>query len=125
MWISNHTAPILCATIILPVVRDLPVDSRFSKALLLGLAYACNMGGKCPHECDMLGDDTLCVLIIILFIYYFILFILFYYLCVMIHYFIQIYFYFKQLSVLFIQTFFIDFSSFSFLTLFRIAIIID
>ena len=47
MWISNHTAPILCATIILPVVRDLPTDSRFSKALLLGLAYACNYGGEC------------------------------------------------------------------------------
>lgn len=30
MWISNHTAPILCATIILPVVRDLPTDSRFA-----------------------------------------------------------------------------------------------
>jgi len=82
MWISNHTAPILCATIILPVVRDLPSDSRylaelntrilskrcdfhralviisllmiyafyvwlhrFSKALLLGLAFACNFGG--------------------------------------------------------------------------------
>lgn len=45
MWISNHTAPILCATIILPIVRDLPTDSRFSKALLLGLAYACNFGG--------------------------------------------------------------------------------
>eukprot|EP00981_Chlorochromonas_danica_P001007 scaffold233_cov174-Ochromonas_danica.AAC.47 len=45
LWISNHTAPILCATIILPIVRDLPTDSRFSKALLLGLAYACNFGG--------------------------------------------------------------------------------
>eukprot|EP01038_Epipyxis_sp_PR26KG_P009656 gene9656-12998_t len=45
MWINNHTAPILCATIILPIVRDLPTDSRFSKALLLGLAYACNFGG--------------------------------------------------------------------------------
>lgn len=45
MWISNHTAPILCATIILPIVRDLPTESRFSKALLLGLAYACNFGG--------------------------------------------------------------------------------
>jgi phosphate transporter len=30
MWISNHTAPILCATIILPIVRDLPTDSRYS-----------------------------------------------------------------------------------------------
>jgi phosphate transporter len=45
MWISNHTAPILCATIILPVVRDLPTESRFSKALLLGLAFSCNFGG--------------------------------------------------------------------------------
>jgi phosphate transporter len=45
MWISNHTAPILCATIILPIVRDLPSDSRFSKSLLLGLAFACNFGG--------------------------------------------------------------------------------
>lgn len=46
MWISNHTAPILCATIILPIVRDLPTESRFSKTLLLGLAFACNFGGK-------------------------------------------------------------------------------
>lgn len=46
MWISNHTAPILCATIILPIVRDLPTDSRFSKTLLLGLAFACNFGGN-------------------------------------------------------------------------------
>lgn len=28
MWISNHTAPILCATIILPIVRDLNTDSK-------------------------------------------------------------------------------------------------
>ena len=45
MWISNHTAPILCSAIILPIVRDLPSDSRFSKSLLLGLAFACNFGG--------------------------------------------------------------------------------
>ncbi|KAJ1432819.1 Sodium:sulfate symporter transmembrane region-domain-containing protein [Ochromonadaceae sp. CCMP2298] len=45
MWISNHTAPILCSAIIMPVIRDLPTDSRFSKTLLLGLAYACNFGG--------------------------------------------------------------------------------
>lgn len=31
MWISNHTAPILCATIILPIVRDLPTDSRYAQ----------------------------------------------------------------------------------------------
>ncbi|RYH02443.1 hypothetical protein EON65_47960, partial [archaeon] len=45
MWISNHTAPILCTALILPIVRDLPPTSRFSKCLLLGLAYACNFGG--------------------------------------------------------------------------------
>ena len=45
MWISNHTAPILCATIILPIVRDLPTESRFSRSLLLGLAFSCNFGG--------------------------------------------------------------------------------
>jgi phosphate transporter len=28
MWISNHTAPILCCTMLLPLVRDLPKDSK-------------------------------------------------------------------------------------------------
>ena len=45
MWISNHTAPILLTTIVLPIVRDLPSDSRFSKALLVALAFGCNFGG--------------------------------------------------------------------------------
>lgn len=45
MWINNHTAPILCSAIILPVVKDLPLNSRYSKALLIGLAIACNFGG--------------------------------------------------------------------------------
>ena len=29
MWISNHTAPILCTAIILPIIRDLPSDSKY------------------------------------------------------------------------------------------------
>lgn len=45
MWISNHTAPILCSTIVLPVVKDLPPNSSYTKALLMGLACACNFGG--------------------------------------------------------------------------------
>ncbi len=45
MWISNHTAPILCSTIILPVVKDLPPSAQYTKALILGLAFACNFGG--------------------------------------------------------------------------------
>jgi phosphate transporter len=28
MWINNHTAPILCSSILLPIVRDLNTDSR-------------------------------------------------------------------------------------------------
>lgn len=28
MWISNHTAPILCNAIIFPIIRDLPTNSK-------------------------------------------------------------------------------------------------
>lgn len=45
MWISNHTAPILCTAILMPILSDLPIDSQYSKSLLLGLAFACNFGG--------------------------------------------------------------------------------
>lgn len=45
MWISNHTAPILCTAIIAPIIADLPRDCKYSRALLLGLAFACNFGG--------------------------------------------------------------------------------
>lgn len=45
MLINNHTAPILCATIILPILKDIPTNTRFSKCLLLGLAFSCNFGG--------------------------------------------------------------------------------
>ncbi|CAN0527422.1 unnamed protein product, partial [Ectocarpus sp. 8 AP-2014] len=43
--ISNHTAPVLCVSILMPIIRDFHVDSKFAKALLLGLAFACNFGG--------------------------------------------------------------------------------
>lgn len=45
MLISNHTAPVLCVSILLPIVRDTGSGSRFSKTLLIGLAFACNFGG--------------------------------------------------------------------------------
>ncbi|CAN0303863.1 unnamed protein product, partial [Phaeothamnion confervicola] len=45
MLISNHTAPVLCVSILLPIVRDCHPDSGFAKTLLLGLAFACNFGG--------------------------------------------------------------------------------
>ena len=33
-WISNHTAPILCAAIIMPIVKDLPTNSRYQNDCL-------------------------------------------------------------------------------------------
>ncbi|KAI4253985.1 MAG: hypothetical protein LQ352_003369 [Teloschistes flavicans] len=45
MWISNVAAPVLCFSIIQPLLRNLPSDSNFSKALILGIALASNIGG--------------------------------------------------------------------------------
>ncbi|KAK4957863.1 low-affinity phosphate transporter [Elasticomyces elasticus] len=45
MWISNVAAPVLCFSIVQPILRNLPSDSPMSKALLLGIALASNMGG--------------------------------------------------------------------------------
>ncbi|KAL8735253.1 MAG: hypothetical protein Q9181_002885 [Wetmoreana brouardii] len=45
MWISNVAAPVLCFSIIQPLLRNLPYDSNFSKALILGIALASNIGG--------------------------------------------------------------------------------
>jgi phosphate transporter len=45
MWISNVAAPVLCFSIIQPILRNLPSDSDMSKALLLGIALASNIGG--------------------------------------------------------------------------------
>ncbi|KAL9099861.1 MAG: hypothetical protein Q9163_004697, partial [Psora crenata] len=45
MWISNVASPVLCYSIIQPLLRNLPSDSSFSKALILGIALASNIGG--------------------------------------------------------------------------------
>ncbi|TGZ80999.1 SPX domain-containing protein [Ascodesmis nigricans] len=45
MWISNVAAPVLCFSIIQPLLRNLPSESDFSAALLLGIALASNIGG--------------------------------------------------------------------------------
>lgn len=45
MWISNVAAPVLCFSIIQPLLRTLPSDSNFTKALILGIALASNIGG--------------------------------------------------------------------------------
>lgn len=45
MWISNVASPVLCFSIVQPLLRNLPSDSDFSKALILGIALAANVGG--------------------------------------------------------------------------------
>lgn len=45
LLIGNVAAPILCSGIMLPIIRDLNRNSLYAKAMLLGLAFACNIGG--------------------------------------------------------------------------------
>ncbi|SGZ47554.1 CIC11C00000001782 [Sungouiella intermedia] len=45
MWVSNVAAPVLCFSLIQPLLRTLPKDSRFINALILGIALASNVGG--------------------------------------------------------------------------------
>lgn len=45
MWISNVAAPVLCFSIIQPILRNLAADSDMTKALLLGIALSSNIGG--------------------------------------------------------------------------------
>ena len=45
MCISNVTAPILLLSVIQPMLRELPSGSAYGRALTLGLAFSCNLGG--------------------------------------------------------------------------------
>ncbi|KAF9346682.1 low-affinity phosphate transporter, partial [Mortierella sp. AD094] len=45
MWISNVAAPVLCFSLIQPILRTLPPGSSFGKCLILGIALASNIGG--------------------------------------------------------------------------------
>ncbi|CDO95614.1 unnamed protein product [Kluyveromyces dobzhanskii CBS 2104] len=45
MWVSNVAAPVLCYSIIQPLLRTLPRGSTFAKSLILGIALASNIGG--------------------------------------------------------------------------------
>lgn len=45
MWVSNVAAPVLCFSIIQPLLRTLPRGSQFTNALILGIALASNIGG--------------------------------------------------------------------------------
>ncbi len=46
MWISNVAAPVLCYSLVLPVLRTMnPPSHPFAKSLVLGIALASNIGG--------------------------------------------------------------------------------
>ncbi|KAF9927151.1 low-affinity phosphate transporter [Linnemannia zychae] len=45
MWISNVAAPVLCFSLVQPILRTLPPGSSFAKCLILGIALASNVGG--------------------------------------------------------------------------------
>ncbi|CAO3591616.1 unnamed protein product [Absidia cylindrospora] len=45
MWISNVAAPVLCFSLIQPILRTLPVDARFAPCLIIGIALSSNLGG--------------------------------------------------------------------------------
>ncbi|KAG0664279.1 low-affinity phosphate transporter [Maudiozyma exigua] len=45
MWVSNVAAPVLCYSIIQPLLRTLPRNCDYSKSLILGIALASNIGG--------------------------------------------------------------------------------
>lgn len=45
MWVSNVAAPVLCLSLIQPLLRTLPKGSNFIRALILGIALASNIGG--------------------------------------------------------------------------------
>lgn len=45
MWISNVASPVLCLSIIQPLLRTQDTASNFPKALILGIALASNIGG--------------------------------------------------------------------------------
>ncbi|KAK9461407.1 SPX domain-containing protein [Lipomyces oligophaga] len=45
MWISNVASPVLCLSIVQPVLRTQEYTSNFPKALILGIALASNIGG--------------------------------------------------------------------------------
>ncbi|KAJ2091334.1 low-affinity phosphate transporter [Coemansia sp. RSA 986] len=45
MWISNVAAPVLCFSLIRPILRTLPNSSTFAPCLIIGIALASNVGG--------------------------------------------------------------------------------
>ncbi|KAI9008168.1 SPX domain-containing protein [Gaertneriomyces semiglobifer] len=45
MWISNVAAPVLCFSLVTPILRNLPSKSAYARCLVMGIALAANVGG--------------------------------------------------------------------------------
>lgn len=45
MWISNVASPVLCFSILQPILRTLDPGHPFAKSLVMGIALAANLGG--------------------------------------------------------------------------------
>mmetsp|Transcript_31205 Transcript_31205/g.69392 ORF Transcript_31205/g.69392 Transcript_31205/m.69392 type:complete len:781 (-) Transcript_31205:655-2997(-) len=45
MWISNVASPVLCFSLVTPILRTLDTNNPFCKALVMGIALASNVGG--------------------------------------------------------------------------------
>jgi phosphate transporter len=45
MWISNVAAPVLCYSLVSPILRNLPNKSPYAKCIVIGIAMAANVGG--------------------------------------------------------------------------------
>ncbi|KAI9091130.1 SPX domain-containing protein [Phlyctochytrium arcticum] len=45
MWISNVAAPVLCFSLVSPILRNLSYGSPYAKCLIMGIALAANVGG--------------------------------------------------------------------------------
>lgn len=45
MWVSNVAAPVLCFSILEPILRNLPQGSNMAKAIIIGIALSSNIGG--------------------------------------------------------------------------------
>jgi sodium-dependent dicarboxylate transporter 2/3/5 len=45
MWLSNTATAALMIAVAIPLIRTLPEGDRFGKAIILGIPFACNIGG--------------------------------------------------------------------------------
>ena len=57
MWISNVAAPVLCFSLVRPVLRTLPSRSPYGKALVLGIALSSNVGGQASRAFSVCRSD--------------------------------------------------------------------